>query len=91
MTDDSCVTARSRHRWRRVDGQWGAVLFCAAFRRAMNRGIIVRLPLNGLAMVVTGALAEACPIVPGAEDPDAAREESLGVGVQLLEGLRARD
>ena len=77
--------------WRRVDGEWGAVMFRGAFRRAINRGIFVPLPLNTLAMIVTGALAEACLLVADAEDPDAARGEALTVVVQLLQGLRSGD
>jgi AcrR family transcriptional regulator len=75
--------------WRRVEGEWGAVMFRGAFRRAMNRRIFVQLPLNTLAMVVTGALSEACLLVADAEDPDAAREDALSVVVQLLQGLLA--
>ena len=75
--------------WRRVDGQWGAVMFRGAFRRAINRGIFVPLPLNTLAMIVTGALAEACLLVADAEDPDAMRNEALNVVVQLLHGLQS--
>jgi AcrR family transcriptional regulator len=75
--------------WRRVDGEWGAVMFRGAFRRAMNRGVFVRLPLNTLAMIVTGALAEACLLVADAEDPDEARAEALDVVVRLLTGLQA--
>jgi AcrR family transcriptional regulator len=74
--------------WRRVDGEWGAVMFRGTFRRAINRGVMVPLPLNTLAMIVTGALAEACLLVADAEDPEAARTETLGVVVRLLEGLR---
>jgi hypothetical protein len=76
--------------WRRVDGQWGAVMFRGAFRRAINRGVFVPLPLKPLAMIVTGALAEACLLVADAEDPEAAREEALAVVVRLLEGIRAQ-
>lgn len=74
--------------WRRVDREWGAVMFRGTFRRAVNRGVMVRLPLNTLAMIVTGALAEACLLVAEAEDPEAARTETLSVVVKLLEGLR---
>lgn len=77
--------------WRSVDGQWGAVMFRGAFRRAVNRGIVMPLPLNTLAMIVTGALAEACLFVADADDPDAMRDEALGVVVQLLQGLRLTD
>lgn len=74
--------------WRRVDEAWGAVMFRGTFRRAINRGVMVRLPLNPIAMIVTGALAEACLLVADADDPEAARAETLSVVVKLLEGLR---
>jgi hypothetical protein len=77
--------------WRRVDGQWGAVMFRGAFRRAINRGVSVPLPLNPLAMIVTEALAEACLLVADADDPETARTEALSVVLQLLEGLRSED
>ena len=51
-------------------------------------GVFVPLPLNTLAMIVTGALAEACLLVADAEDQEAARTETLSVVLQLLEGLR---
>jgi AcrR family transcriptional regulator len=78
----------SHEAWRRVDSQWGAVMFRGAFRQAIHHGIIVELPLNTLAMVVTGALAEACLVVANAEDPASARAEALSVIEQLLLGLR---
>jgi AcrR family transcriptional regulator len=81
----------SHEAWRRVDSEWGAVMFRGAFRGAVNRGIILPLPLNTLAMIVTGALAEACLLVANADDPDSARAESLAVIEQLLHGLRATD
>jgi hypothetical protein len=63
-------------------------MFRGAFRQAINQGIIVELPLNTLAMVVTGALAEACLVVANADDPASARAEALSVIEQLLLGLR---
>jgi hypothetical protein len=63
-------------------------MFRGAFRQAIHHGIIVELPLNTLAMVVTGALAEACLVVANAEDPASARAEALSVIEQLLLGLR---
>jgi AcrR family transcriptional regulator len=79
----------SHEAWRRVDSQWGAVMFRGAFRRAMNRGIVVHLPLNTLAMIVTGALAEACLVVANSDDPASARTEALSVIEHLLQGLRS--
>lgn len=81
----------SHDAWRRVDSEWGAVMFRGAFRRAVNRGIIVPLPLNTLAMIVTGALAEACLLVANSDDPDSSKAESLAVIEQLLHGLRPTD
>ena len=72
-------------------GKWGAVMFRGAFRRAMNRGVFVPLPLNALAMIVTGALAEACLLIADAEDPAKASTEALSVVFQLLEGLRPNE
>jgi AcrR family transcriptional regulator len=80
----------SHEAWRRVDSQWGAVMFRAAFRQAISRGVIVDLPLNTLAVTFTGALAEACLAVANADDPASARKEALLVVEQLLEGLRPR-
>lgn len=76
----------SHEDWRKVDSQWGAVILRAAFRRAMNRGIIVPLPLDPLAMIVTGALAEACLVVANSDDPASARAEALSVIELLLQG-----
>jgi AcrR family transcriptional regulator len=78
----------SHEAWRRVDSQWGAVMFRGAFRQAMNSRIVVDLPLNTLAMIVTGALAEACLVVANSEDPASARAEALSVIEQFLQGLR---
>ena len=77
--------------WRRVDGEWGAVMFRGTFRQGMNRRVFLPLPLNTLAMIVTGALAEACLLVADAEDQEAARTETLSVVLQLLEGLRTNE
>jgi AcrR family transcriptional regulator len=78
----------SHEAWRRVDSQWGAVMFRGAFRQAVNEGIVVDLPLNSLAMIITGALSEACLIVANADDPASARTAAFSVIEQLLQGLR---
>jgi AcrR family transcriptional regulator len=79
----------SHEAWRDVDSQWGAVMFRAAFRRAINRGVVVELPLTTLAMIVTGALAEACLLVANSDDPTSARADALSVIEPLLQGLRS--
>lgn len=73
--------------WREVDRQWGAVMFRGAFRRAMNRGVMVQAPLNEVAMLINGALAEACLLVVNSEDPDRAKRETLTVIEHLMRGL----
>lgn len=73
--------------WREVDRQWGAVMFRGAFRRAMNRGVMVQAPLNEVAMLLTGALAEACLLVANSDDPGRTKRETLVVVEHFLRGL----
>jgi len=54
----------------------------------MNTGVVIRLPLNMVAMIVTGALAEACLLVAHSENPEAATRDAQSVIEHLLEGLR---
>lgn len=63
-------------------------MFRGAFRKAMNTGVVIRLPLNMVAMIVTGALAEACLLVAHSENPEAATRDAQSVIEHLLEGLR---
>lgn len=78
----------SHEAWRRVDSQWGAVMFRVAFRRAVNHDVIRALPLNTLASILTGALTDACHVVANSNDPEAAQEETMAVIEAMLEGLR---
>lgn len=74
--------------WRKIENEYGVVMLRADLRRAMNRGIIKPLPLSALAMILTGALNEACMLVANAEDHTKALNEALAIIEQFLDGLR---
>lgn len=77
--------------WHRVEREHGVVLLRADLRRAMQRRILRRLPLGTLAVILTGALNDACLLVANAPDRAAALDEAMTVLAGLLEGLRAGD
>ena len=68
--------------------RYGAVGIRGALRKAMRGGVIEPQPLRPLALLLAGAIAEACFYVADAEDPAAARQEVGDLIVRLLEGLR---
>lgn len=74
----------------RIENDYGAVILRADLRRAMNRGLVQRLPLRSLAMILTGALNEACILVANAPEPEHALGEAIEIVGQLIEGLRDR-
>jgi len=85
--------ARSVLGWETVRGiemQYGAVGIRGALRKAMQGGVIERQPLRPLAVLLAGAVGEACFYVADAADPAAARREVGDLIVRLLEGLRTR-
>ncbi len=73
---------------RAIETRFSAVAIRGALRKAMHAGVIERKPLRALALMLTGALSEACLYVADAEDRDAAREEVAGLVVDLLSGIR---
>jgi AcrR family transcriptional regulator len=73
---------------REVEGRYGAVGLRGALRKAMTAGALQRQPLRPLALVLAGALGEACLYVADAEDPVVARAEVEALIVELLSGLR---
>lgn len=75
--------------WHKIDSDYGVVLLRATLRRAINRGILEPQPLNALAMLLGGALAEACLLVANAEDRALAIEEAVAIIERLLIGLRS--
>ncbi|MBA1145811.1 TetR/AcrR family transcriptional regulator [Ectothiorhodospiraceae bacterium WFHF3C12] len=73
--------------WQRVEREYGVTLLRADLRRAMQRGIIRRLPLTTLAAIIVGALNEACLLVANAADSDEALDEAMSVIEPMLNGL----
>lgn len=76
--------------WRTVEREHGVVLLRADLRRAMRLGIVRPLPLNASAMILSGALHEACLLLAHADDRDEAFAEAFIVLDALLDGLRVR-
>ncbi|MHB8571635.1 MAG: TetR/AcrR family transcriptional regulator [Candidatus Dormibacteria bacterium] len=73
---------------REIDSRFGAVGLRGALRKAMTSGVIARLPLRPLALMLAGALGEACLYVADADDPGLARTEVGDLVIGLLSGLR---
>jgi AcrR family transcriptional regulator len=75
---------------RQVEAKYGAVPLRGALRRAIRAGLIDPLPLRPLALMLMGALGEACFYVADADDREVAREEVLAMIQRLLSGLVAK-
>jgi len=73
----------------RIEHESGVILLRADLRRAMQRGLVKRLPLRALATIMTGALNEACLLVSNAQDPEAALDDAVQVIEALLDGVGA--
>ncbi|MFD1381731.1 TetR family transcriptional regulator [Fodinicurvata halophila] len=73
--------------WQRVESEYGVSLLRADLRRAMQQGIIRRLPLAMLAAVIAGALNEACLLVANAANSDEALDEAMSAIEPMLDGL----
>ncbi len=83
--------ARSVLDWeqiRAVETRFGTVGLRGVLRRAVRVGAIEPQPLRPLALLLSGAIAEACLYVADADDPGAALDEAMGLVQRLLEGLR---
>lgn len=77
-----------RKDWQRIESEHGLILLRADLRRAMQRRIIRRLPLNSLAVILSGVLNEACLTVADAHDREQALDEAMTIITHLLGGLR---
>ncbi len=73
-----------------IESRYGAVGIRGALRKAMHGGVIEPQPLRPLALLLAGALSEACFYVADAENPAQAREEVGRLVVRILEGLKTR-
>lgn len=74
----------------RVEREHGVVLLRADLRRAMQRGLIERLPVGVASVILAGALNEACMLVANADDREEALDEAMDIVRRFLEGLRKR-
>jgi AcrR family transcriptional regulator len=75
---------------REVETRFSAVALRGALRKAMRAEVIAIQPLRPLALMLTGALSEACLYVAQADDTDTARDEVSNLIGSVLSGLRVR-
>jgi AcrR family transcriptional regulator len=73
---------------RSIENRFGAVALRGALRKAMHAGVLERQPLRPLALLLMGALAEACQYVADAEDPVVAQAEVGALITRMLTGFR---
>ena len=73
---------------RAIENRYGAVALRGALRKAVHAGVIQDQPLRPLALLLLGALSEACLFIADADDPDAARTECLDLITQMLTAFR---
>jgi AcrR family transcriptional regulator len=75
-------------RARQIESRYTAAVLRGALRRATQSEVIEPRPLRPLALMLNGALSEACFFVIDSEDPQQAREEVKELVAKFLEGLR---
>jgi AcrR family transcriptional regulator len=75
---------------REVETRFSAVALRGALRKAMRAAVIEPQPLRPLALMLTGALGEACLYVAQSDDPDTAREQVSNLIGSILSGIRVR-
>ncbi|HTW19474.1 MAG TPA: helix-turn-helix domain-containing protein [Mycobacteriales bacterium] len=73
---------------RLIETRFSTVALRGALRKAMHAGVIRREPLRPLALMLIGALSEACLYLAEADDPVAAKAEIGELIVSLLCGMR---
>lgn len=73
---------------RDLENRFGAVALRGAMRKSRTAGEFIDAPLRPLALMLIGALGEACLYVADADDPVAARAEVEQVVNQMLKAFR---
>lgn len=73
---------------RTMEERFGAVAIRGVLRRAIRTGLIEHQPLRPLALMIMGALNEACFYVAAAEDTGVARDEVRALTWRFLSNLR---
>ena len=74
--------------WREIEARYGLALVRHALQTMVDAGLIEDQPLEPLAHMLLGAMAEAGLLIAHAEDQKAARKEVGDSLVRLLAGLR---
>jgi AcrR family transcriptional regulator len=75
---------------RSVEARFGAVPIRGVLRREVRTGVIEAQPLRPLALLIMGALNEACFYVADADDAEQARAEVHQLVRRMLAGLAVR-
>jgi AcrR family transcriptional regulator len=74
--------------WREIEARYGLALVRAGLQNVMDAGLIERQPLEPLAHMLLGAMAEGGLLIARADDPEAARREVGDSLDRILRGLR---
>jgi AcrR family transcriptional regulator len=74
--------------WHEIEERYGHGLVVAGVTGAVDAGLVESQPVDPLADVLFGALAQAGMVVARADDPPAARTEMEAAMDRLLDGLR---
>ena len=74
--------------WREIEARYGLALVRAGLQLVMDAGLIEQQPIEPLAHMLLGAMAEAGLLIAHAEDPAAARREVGDSLDRLMQGLR---
>src|SRR5258706_7772371 len=77
-------------RWRGIDLRHFGAMIPMALQEAMEAGLIVRLPVEPLAHLLTGAVTEAAVACAASDDPARTGAEHVRALEAILEGLRRR-
>lgn len=76
---------------RDIEGRFGVVALRGALRKNRTAGMLdPDADLNALALVLVGALREACLFVAGAADQQQARDEAVTIVTRMLESFRVQ-
>jgi AcrR family transcriptional regulator len=74
--------------WREIEARYGLALVRAGLQLVMEAGLIEEQPIEPLAHMLLGAMAEAGLLIAHAEDPARARREVGDSLDRILQGLR---
>jgi hypothetical protein len=74
--------------WREIEARYGLALVRAGLQNVMDAGLIEQQPLDPLAHMLLGAMAEGGLLIARAENPAAARREVGDSLDRILRGLR---